>query len=400
MYDFMQNIGYDKERIGRLIVVPSDPLDAYVRQGMGNLLKDYYNPGKLFNEVFALSPLESGVRREFGMTIIGVTPGGFIDEIRRLKPDLIRGYGGHWAADLVCSHRLRHVPVIVSLHDTDASYLRPSIAYADIVICMSQVVADRAISVGVAPSRIRILPNRVDRTVFRPTEDGEFRRAFHEQFPVQKKIVHVGRKSEQKNLETVIKSLEFLPDNYGCIFIGRGEAESYKELASQLHVASRCFWVDAVPNADLAKWYSACDCMCTPSLYEGFGIVFIEAAACGSVIITSDIAPMNEYLKDGESAILVKDFRSPHALASAIQSACENDRIREMLRRGARVASEPFSKPLVEAREAAIYREAVALDDLVSDHPLALLPLKGRLLSQKYIHSAALGKIKKFVRGS
>ena len=45
--------------------------------------------------------------------------------------------------------------------------------------------------------------------------------------------------------------------------------------------------------------------MCVPSRGEGFGIVFIEAAACGSVIVTSDIAPMNEFLTNGVNAIFV-----------------------------------------------------------------------------------------------
>ena len=40
--------------------------------------------------------------------------------------------------------------------------------------------------------------------------------------------------------------------------------------------------------------------MCTPSKWEGFGLVFVEAAACGAKIITSDVPPMNEYFSNGK----------------------------------------------------------------------------------------------------
>jgi glycosyltransferase involved in cell wall biosynthesis len=347
----------------RLVVVPSDPIEAYERAGY-DWLERYYNPQGMFQEVFALSPLEKGERRAYGMTIIGVPERAFTGMLRRLRPDVVRAYGGYWPADLVCRHRLPDVPVVVSVHDTNPASLHKSVRYADLVICMSNIVAQKVIALGTNPNRVRILPNRVDTDVFHPIRDGVALQALAKRFPPGKHILHVGRKSEQKNLDTLIRALELLPSDYSCIFVGQGDRSPYLSLAESLGVGERCFWIDAIRNSELPLWYSWCDCMCTPSRWEGFGIVFIEAAACGAAIVTSDIAPMNEYLTHDVSACLVKEYENPWALAEAIRKVCEDTEYRRTICAGAVKAAQPFDRRIVDAAEVAIYREAMKLGAL------------------------------------
>jgi glycosyltransferase involved in cell wall biosynthesis len=135
-------------------------------------------------------------------------------------------------------------------------------------------------------------------------------------------------------------------------------------LADELGVASRCFWVDAIQNSELPAWYSWCDCFCVPSRSEGFGFVFIEAAACGTPIVTSDIRPMNEYLTHDESACLVRDYTNPRALADGVRKACEESDYRQRISDGARRVAQSFEKDAIDAAEAAIYREALELPPL------------------------------------
>jgi glycosyltransferase involved in cell wall biosynthesis len=104
--------------------------------------------------------------------------------------------------------------------------------------------------------------------------------------------------------------------------------------------------------------------MCTPSRWEGFGIIFIEAAACGAPIVTSDIAPMNEYLKDGQSACLVRDYGNPEALAAAIRRVCEDTVYRGKISAGAQIAAKPFARARVDEAEVAFYREAMEMGPL------------------------------------
>lgn len=348
----------------RLVVVPSDPIAAYERAGFNDWLERYYNPQGMFREVFALSPLEKGQRQAYDMTIIGVTERDFTSILRKLRPDVVRGYGGYWPSDLVCRHRLADIPVVVSVHDTSPRNIHKSVRYADLVICMSNIVARMVVERGTNPRRVRILPNRVDTDVFHPITNTPLLQSLSERFVRGKHILHVGRKSEQKNLDTLIRTLPLLPEEYHCIFVGQGDALPFKKLAQTLSVEQRCFWIESIKNSELPLWFSWCNCMCTPSLWEGFGIVFIEAAACGAPIVTSDIAPMNEYLTHNVSASLVKEYQNPNALAAAIQRVCEDDDYRKSISEGAVKAAQPFDRHVVDAQEVAIYHEAMKLGTL------------------------------------
>lgn len=347
------------EWTSRLVVVPSDPISAYENAGYGDWLKDYYNPCHFFDEVYALSPLEKGERTAHGMTIIGVDESDFTDWLRRLQPHVVRGYGGYWASDLVCSRRLSNIPVVVSVHDTNPANIHKSVCYADLLICMTHAVADQVRARGAHPKRIRVMPNRVDRSIFFPRKDEQFISEFNQRFPQKKRILHVGRKSKQKNLETVIGALAQLPDDYCAIFIGRGNADPYRQIASEFKVSDRCYWIESVKSSDLPHWYSACDCMCTPSLWEGFGIVFIEAAACGAPIITSDIAPMNEYLSNNISASLVTNFQDPIELSRVIRKVCEDSFYRTAISVGAQEIAVRFDKGKIDEQESQIYGEVI-----------------------------------------
>ena len=344
----------------RLVVVPTDPIGDYESGGL-NWIQGYFNPGGMFAEVFALSPRESGRREAHGMTIIGVTERGFRDALRDIRPDVVRAYGGFWPADLVVTNRVPGVPVVVSVHDTNPELLHASVAHADLIMCMSRAVADRVRAVGANPGRIRILPNRVDLEVFGPIRDPNLLSTVADRFPPGRHILLVGRVDRQKNQDTLVRALALLPDEYTAVMVGRGDRTPLVELAEAEGVAERCLWVEGIPNSELPLWYSWCDCMCTPSRWEGFGIVFIEAAACGAAIVTSDIAPMNEFLTHGVSACLVREYEDPRAIASAIRRVCEDEGFRRVLSQGALQAAQPFDQRAVDRLEMAIYAEALRL---------------------------------------
>jgi malonyl-CoA O-methyltransferase len=345
----------------RLVVIPTNPISAYEAAGI-DWLESYYNPTGMFAEVFAVSPLEKGRRQAHGMTILGVKERNFGTVLRELKPDVVRAYGGYWQSDLACLHRIPGVPVIVSQHEPLPILPHKSIRYADLVICVSPSTAEAVKARGVEPGRIRVLPNRVDTRKFHPIADGNALVQVGARFPPGRHILHVGRRSPEKNLDTLIRALRHLPQDYSCISVGQGsETARCKALASQLAVGSRCHWIESVPNSELPQWYSWCDCMCTPSRYEGFGIVFVEAAACGAAIVTSDIAPMNEYLTHGVSGHLVPRYEDPAALAQAIQAVCEDAPYRQRLSQGAVAAAKRFDSAAIDLQEHGIYAEALRL---------------------------------------
>jgi glycosyltransferase involved in cell wall biosynthesis len=346
----------------RLVVVPTDPISAYERAGY-DWLERYFNPGGLFKEVYALSPLEDGDRQAHGMTIRKVSERQFSRELKAIRPHAVRAYGGFWPSDLVCRNRLPGVPVLVSVHETRPQFVHESLRYADVVISLTEEVTKRVQAVGVEAKRIRMLPNRIDTQIFRPIKNPQLLQSIASRFPAGKHILQVGRKCREKNLDTIIRALAFLPADYSCVFIGRGDQSPFESLARELGVNERCFWIDAVKNAELALWYSWCDCFCLPSRFpsEGFPIVSIEAAACGAPMVISDIPPMNNYMTHDQNACLVKDYENPSTLAEAIRKTCETSSYRERISKGAIDLAKQFDLPIVDAMEVAIYKEAMNL---------------------------------------
>ena len=109
----------------------------------------------------------------------------------------------------------------------------------------------------------------------------------------------------------------------------------------------------------LTELFAVCDCMCVPSRCEGFGIVFIEAAASGIPVVTSDIPPMSEYLRDEVSALLIGDYENSVALAQGIRRAVEDADLNQRLRIGGRLAAQRFDLGRVDDLEVSYYEAAI-----------------------------------------
>ena len=342
----------------KLVFFPSDPINAYIQKGRTyEYLEEYYNPGNYFDEVYCLSPWGEVEEEVIGkIHYIKAAPFKFAKIIKKIKPDIIRGYGGYCCADWVSYSKVKGIPTVVSVHDTNPATIYDSLKYADGIICMSQAVKDSVIKlVPDITKNIWIMPNRIDINLFSKKTDINFFQHLNKRFPGKKHILHVGRKTRQKNLDTVIKAMKYLDDDIVSIFIGLGDIDEYKNLATEEKVVDRCFFVDSVPNDELPLWYSWCDCMCTPSRWEGFGFVFIEAAACETCVVTSNIGPMNEYFTNGLNSILIDDYENPLILANAIQYALRDSKEIQEIRKKARDVGLKFQKDIIDQQEISIY---------------------------------------------
>jgi len=335
----------------KLAVIPTNPINSYEKKGL-TWLKRYFNPMGFFDEVIIVSPYNEPSSTCDGMEIIGVTANNFINTLKSIKPNIVRAYGCYYTGDLACYNSLKDVPLIISVHGT--SCISPALNFADLVICMSKIVAEKVRMIGVSDDKIRILPNRVDVGLFCPSKNNDSDEV-RSMFPDGKMILSIARKTSQKNIETLIKALTYMSKDYYLVHIGQGD-DNYEKLAVELGVSDRCFWINSIKNDELPNWYNACDCFCVPSRWEGFGVVFIEAAACGVPIITSNIAPMNEYLKAGEDAVLVDDFENPSKIADSIVVVCENKSLSLKLSKNARKASLKFDVNIVDENEVQIYK--------------------------------------------
>jgi glycosyltransferase involved in cell wall biosynthesis len=347
----------------RLAVIPSENISQYISKGhTASKLASYYNPGRFFEKVYLLSPREEDNPDLLGMEVIKTKPTELQRRIKGLNIDVVRAYGGYWACNMACNYKVNNVPVIVSVHDSRIGRLYDSIRKADVVFCMSDIVKRTVMRKYMNTDNIWVIPNRVDFDVMYKRPGKEIR-DLQIKYPYKFKILHVGRKVYEKNLDTLIHAVKLLGDDYGLVAVGPGDRERYMNMAYELNVQEQCHFLDAVDQAELSRYYSWADCMCTPSRSEGFGIVFIEALACSSVVITSDIAPMNEYIKDGKNGILIKDYECPSCLARAIRYVCNNDYLRSVLGEAARESVKKFEKSRIDKLEASYYQKVLTMRD-------------------------------------
>jgi len=345
----------------RLAVVPNDPLAAYLAGGYeASWLRAYYNPGRFFDEVYALSPMEDGERHECGMHVIPTAQNEFKHRIKELGIDVVRVYGGTRACDFACLNKVSGVPVVVSLHDTRPEWVHASIGRADVVLCVSEAVKRTALGKFRRTDRLWMRPNGVDFNVMRPYAPEELA-DLDDGCPFRYKIVHVGRKVKQKNLETLIKSLKILGDDYGLWAFGRGDEKQYVTLARDQGVLGRCRFVDSVANRDLARYCSWADCFCNPSRWEGMSFALIEALACNAVVVVSDISEMSQYVTHGQNGLLVKDYEDAAVLAETIQLACTDESARQVFKQNARQSVEQFEKSRIESLEAGYYQRVLEM---------------------------------------
>ncbi|MCJ7617944.1 MAG: glycosyltransferase family 4 protein [Desulfobacterales bacterium] len=148
-----------------------------------------------------------------------------------------------------------------------------------------------------------------------------------------KYFLFVGSLEPRKNFERVFAAFEFLqPESYGVhLVIVGGKGWKNRKFLKRLKthpLKSFIHLTGYITSAYLSKIYSQALCLVFPSLYEGFGFPILEAMACGTPVITSNISSMPEVA--GGAAILVDPY-DVDALAEAMHGVLTDKGLRESL---------------------------------------------------------------------
>jgi len=115
-------------------------------------------------------------------------------------------------------------------------------------------------------------------------------------FPTGKFILHVGSNLERKNRKLLVNMLFQLNNNYkgNICFAGEKPNEEVINLATQLNIKNRIYFIEKPNHEFLNLLYNTCDAFIFPSFTEGFGWPIIEAQTCGAPVICSNIEPLPE----------------------------------------------------------------------------------------------------------
>lgn len=213
---------------------------------------------------------------------------------------------------------------------------------------------------GVPRGKIHIVPNAADER-FHPVEDAAEMAQLRDRYGLPEKFVlNLGVIHPRKNVNGLIRAYTALPEavreQYGLVITGRhgwGEALP-ATLTGSVGPGSVCF-TGYVPDEDLPALYSAATAFAYPSLYEGFGIPPLEAMACGTPVVASNVASLPDVV--GDAALMV-DPRSTESIRDGLEQILGDAELRARLREAGFERVKQFSWRSSAERMLAVLRSA------------------------------------------
>ncbi|HEX2171475.1 MAG TPA: glycosyltransferase [Dehalococcoidia bacterium] len=182
------------------------------------------------------------------------------------------------------------------------------------------------------PHRVTVIPPGVDLTQFRPGSQAAARRELG--LGRGKVVLFVGRLEPLKGIDILLQALPRI-EHRGPVrlLVAGGDAQGDPErarlerLATDLGIADRVTFLGPVDHDRLPALYRAADVCVVPSYYESFGLVAVEALACGTPVIASRVGGLIGTVADGETGFLVP-WRCPEPFAERLELLLGNDALR------------------------------------------------------------------------
>lgn len=267
-------------------------------------------------------------------------------------------------------------PTVVTIHDlsfmklpqvfraTKRSYLRLftrlSARRAERVIVVSENTRrDAALLLGIPLERIVVIPNGVDDT-FHPIRDRERIAAFRRKRDVPDRIIlFVGTIEPRKNVGTLIRAYARLKEKGTVehkLVIGGSKGWMFEPLFSLIEglgLSEEIIFPGFLSPQELPLWYNAADLFVYPSLYEGFGLPPLEAMACGTPVVTSNVSALPEVV--GKAGIMV-DPHDAEAWAQVMEQVLLDAERRESLSNAGLKRARRFSWQKTAQMTADLYR--------------------------------------------
>jgi D-inositol-3-phosphate glycosyltransferase len=206
-------------------------------------------------------------------------------------------------------------------------------------------------SYGADPERVAVVPPGVDLTVFQPTERDEARQKIG--YGTGRLVLFVGRLERLKGVDIAIRALALLRDrqhdDVRLLIVGEdsfdgdeSEKERLRSFASRVGVRDRVDFLGSVAHHELPFFYSAADVCVMPSYSESFGLVALEAQACGRPVVGSDVAGLRSVVRDDVSGYLI-EAHDPATYAERIGRLLDNPELAQQMGRRGRLLAQRFS---------------------------------------------------------
>ena len=232
----------------------------------------------------------------------------------------------------------------------------------------------------VDPASVAVIPCGVDVARFQP-QDKRRARAALSLPPTAPILLSVGRLQPSKGIDTLLQAAADIRRDYPdvCVLVVGGGLDDQDEretaelnrlqtLGRRLGL-SNVHYVKAQPQEKLAQYYAAADVFVMPSHYESFGMVALEAMACGTPVVASKVGGLASTIVHGDSGLLVPpgDWR---AFAQAVSRLLASPQLQSAMRQAGPERARAFAWPLIVENNVRLYRRLI-LQQNTATSPLA-----------------------------
>ncbi len=312
-----------------------------------------------------------------------------MDAIGVPRPDAI--HANYWLSG-IAGHTLKHelgIPLVSTFHTLDRVKAeaspeefdsfepeRRSRAEAQVIGCSDAVLASCAVEVdqlvdlyGADPARVEIVAPGVDHAFFSPGDQTQARRALS--LPIDDRLVlFVGRLQPLKAADVALDVVAAIVGrgeiDARLVVVGgpsgpRGEEEVaglHKHVA-ELGIADRVAFVPPQLHERLSTFYRAADVCVVPSRSESFGLVALEAAACGIPVVASAVGGLTTLVEHQSTGFLVEG-RDPGRFARYVERLLIDADLRRCFGEAASNRARSYTWPIAAARLRRIYQDLTA----------------------------------------
>jgi D-inositol-3-phosphate glycosyltransferase len=270
----------------------------------------------------------------------------------RLEPDVDVLHANYWLSGVV-GHKLKHeldLPLVTTFHTLarvkaesglPGEPERRAHAEAEVIGCADAILASCTAEArelerlyGADPGRIEIVAPGVDHAFFSPGPRGGARAALaHLDLGDGPVLLFVGRIQPLKSLDVAVRALAQLDDPTARLVVvggasgrdGQREVARVERLVDDLGLADQVRFADPQPHHLLSTYYRAADVVVVPSRSESFGLVALEAAACGTPVVAAAVGGLRTLVVDGITGYLV-DGRDPAVYADRVARILDDPR--------------------------------------------------------------------------
>jgi glycosyltransferase involved in cell wall biosynthesis len=233
---------------------------------------------------------------------------------------------------------------------------------SEIIVDSYSTQKDLLSALDIAKDKISVIYPAIG-DAFHPVGDQKHIESVRERYGLPVKyILYVGPWKPHKNIGRLIKAFyqvrrdSKLPHK---LVIGGETDPRFSEgprLASQLGLREEIIFPGYIRDEDLPCVYCGADIFVFPSLYEGFGLPPLEAMACGTPVVTSNVSALPEVT--GNAAVLVNPYKVVE-IAEAIYKVLSNDSLRDTLRRKGLERAKEFSYEEFARKTLKVYEKAL-----------------------------------------